>query len=149
MSNTDVNRRDFIKYIGGAAVGLGIGGAGYLSANSQVGTVTSELEEVKEELKGRGHLGYVFGAEGSIATIDLGRGKVLASSGPTWIAEAGSIDWCNHYPDANGNIWGLVRKPGQIGSTIAVNPTTNELVHDVPLEAVSYTHLTLPTNREV
>ena len=75
MSNTDVNRRDFIKYIGGAAVGLGIGGAGYLSANSQVGTVTSELEEVKEELKGRGHLGYVFGAEGSIATIDLGRGK--------------------------------------------------------------------------
>ena len=53
MSETDVNRRDFIKYIGGAAVGLGIGGAGYLSANSQVGTVTSELEEVKEELKGQ------------------------------------------------------------------------------------------------
>ena len=138
---SNVNRRDFIKYVGGAAVGLGIGGAGYLSANSQVGTVTSELEtanseldQIKEELKGRGHLGYVFGAEGSIATIDLARGKVLASSGPTWIAEAGSIDWCNHWPDANGNIWGLVRKPGQIGSTIAVNPTTNELVHDVPLE---------------
>ena len=71
MSNTDVNRRDFIKYIGGAAVGLGIGGAGYLSANSQVGTVTSELDQVKEELKGRGHLGYVFGAEGSIATCLL------------------------------------------------------------------------------
>ncbi|NSL73959.1 MAG: twin-arginine translocation signal domain-containing protein [Thaumarchaeota archaeon] len=134
MSNINVNRRDFIKYIGGAAVGLGIGGAGYLSANSQVGTVTSELEQVKEELKGRGHLGYVFGAEGSIATIDLSRGKVLASSGPTWIAEAGSIDWCNHYPDANGNVWGLVRKSGQIGSTIGVNPATNELVHDVPLD---------------
>ena len=134
MSNINVNRRDFIKYIGGAAVGLGIGGAGYLSANSQVGTVTSELEQVKEELKGRGHLGYVFGAEGSIATIDLARGKVLASSGPTWIAEAGSIDWCNHYPDANGNVWGLVRKSGQIGSTIGVNPATNELVHDVPLD---------------
>ena len=92
---SNVNRRDFIKYVGGAAVGLGIGGAGYLSANSQVGTVTSELEtanseldQIKEELKGRGHLGYVFGAEGSIATIDLARGKVLASSGPTWIAEA-------------------------------------------------------------
>jgi len=134
MSNINVNRRDFIKYIGGAAVGLGIGGAGYLSANSQVGVVTSELEQVKEELKGRGHLGYVFGAEGSIATIDLSRGKVLASSGPTWIAEAGSIDWCNHYPDANGNVWGLVRKSGQIGSTIGVNPATNELVHDVPLD---------------
>ena len=134
MSNINVNRRDFIKYIGGAAVGLGIGGAGYLSANSQVGIVTSELEQVKEELKGRGHLGYVFGAEGSIATIDLSRGKVLASSGPTWIAEAGSIDWCNHYPDANGNVWGLVRKSGQIGSTIGVNPATNELVHDVSLD---------------
>ena len=128
------NRRDFIKYVGGAAVGLGIGGAGYLSSNSKVNTLTSELEQVKEKLEGRGHLGYVFGAEGSIATIDLARGKVLASSGPTWIAEAGSIDWCNHYPDANGNVWGLVRKSGQIGSTIGVNPATNELVHDVPLD---------------
>ena len=78
MSETDVNRRDFIKYIGGAAVGLGIGGAGYLSANSQVGTVTSELEtanseldQIKEELKGRGHLGYVFGAEGSLSLIHI------------------------------------------------------------------------------
>ena len=155
MSNINVNRRDFIKYIGGAAVGLGIGGAGYLSANSQVGTVTSELEQVKEELKGRGHLGYVFGAEGSIATIDLARGKVLASSGPTWIAEAGRVDWANHYPDKNGNVWGLGRSGGK-ATVYQVNPSTNEKLTEIPLEgawrsalaetdAVSYTHLTLPT----
>ena len=65
------NRRDFLKYGVGAAVGLGIGGAGYLTSNSQVGTLTSELEQVKEKLEGRGHLGYVFGAEGSIATLSL------------------------------------------------------------------------------
>jgi|GEM_PF-1013931 len=133
MSNINVNRRDFIKYIGGAAVGLGIGGAGYLSANSQVGTVTSELEQVKEELKGRGHLGYVFGAEGSIATIDLARGKVLASSGPTWIAEAGRVDWANHYPDKNGNVWGLGRSGGK-ATVYQVNPSTNEKLTEIPLE---------------
>ncbi len=133
MSNINVNRRDFIKYIGGAAVGLGIGGAGYLSANSQVGTVTSELEQVKEELKGRGHLGYVFGAEGSIATIDLARGKVLASSGTTWIADAGRVDWANHYPDKNGNIWGLGRSGGK-ATVYQVNPSTNEKLTEIPLE---------------
>ena len=133
MSNINVNRRDFIKYIGGAAVGLGIGGAGYLSANSQVGTVTSELEQVKEELKGRGHLGYVFGAEGSIAAIDLARGKVLASSGPTWIADAGRVDWANHYPDKNGNVWGLGRDGGK-ATVYQVNPSTNEKLTEIPLE---------------
>lgn len=133
MSNINVNRRDFIKYIGGAAVGLGIGGAGYLSANSQVGIVTSELEQVKEELKGRGHLGYVFGAEGSIATIDLARGKVLASSGTTWIADAGRVDWANHYPDKNGNVWGLGRSGGK-ATVYQVNPSTNEKLTEIPLE---------------
>jgi hypothetical protein len=131
MTAKNVNRRDFIKYLAGGVVGIGIGGAGYLSNRSQIAPLEQELEQLKQE---KGALGYVFGAEGSIATIDLALGKLLASSGPTWIAEAGSIDWCNHYPDANGNIWGLVRKTGQVGSTIAVNPTTNELVHDVPLE---------------
>ena len=131
MTTNNVNRRDFIKYLAGGVVGLGIGGAGFLSNRGKIAPLEQELEQLKQE---KGALGYVFGAEGSIATIDLALGKLLASSGPTWIAEAGSIDWCNHYPDANGNIWGLVRKEGQIGSTIAVNPTTNELVHDVPLE---------------
>ena len=133
MSNINVNRRDFIKYIGGAAVGLGIGGAGYLSANSQVGIVTSELEQEKEELKGRGHLGYVFGAEGSIATIDLSRGKVLASSGTTWIADVGRVDWANHYPDKNGNVWGLGRSGGK-ATVYQVNPSTNEKLTEIPLE---------------
>ena len=131
MSESKIERRDFIKYAAGGVVGLGIGAAGYLSSNSQVQPLKDEVDKLKAD---QGALGYVFGAEGSIATIDLASAKLLASSGPTWIADAGSIDWCNHYPDANGNIWGLVRKSGQIGSTIAVNPATNELVHDVPLE---------------
>lgn len=133
MANTNVNRRDFLKYGVGAAVGLGIGGAGYLTSNSQVGTLTSELEQVKEKLEGRGHLGYVFGAEGSIATIDLARGKVLASSGPTWIADAGRVDWANHYPDKNGNVWGLGRAGGK-ATVYQVNPSTNEKLTEIPLE---------------
>ena len=30
------NRRDFIKYIGGAVVGLGIGGLGFINSNSNL-----------------------------------------------------------------------------------------------------------------
>ena len=30
------NRRDFIKYAGGAAVGLGIGGLGFLNSNGNL-----------------------------------------------------------------------------------------------------------------
>ena len=30
------NRRDFIKYVGGAAVGLGIGGLGFINSNNSL-----------------------------------------------------------------------------------------------------------------
>ena len=51
MQNTKENkqnRRDFIKYLGGAAIGLGIGGIGLLNSNNnltEVKTRNTELEE--------------------------------------------------------------------------------------------------------
>ena len=55
------NRRDFIKYAGGAAVGLGIGGLGFLSSNgnlvaerdknSQLQTDLVSLNEQLEDLQ--------------------------------------------------------------------------------------------------
>ena len=55
------NRRDFIKYAGGAAVGLGIGGLGFLSSNgnlaeerdknSQLQTDISDLNDKLEDLQ--------------------------------------------------------------------------------------------------
>jgi len=130
MTESKIERRDFIKYAVGGVVGLGIGAAGYFSSNSQVQPLKNEVDKLKAD---QGALGYVLGADGSIATIDLALGKLLASSGSTWISDAGSIDWCNHYPDKNGNIWGLVRKDGK-GSAVAVNPSTNEKVHEVQLD---------------
>ena len=101
MTAKNVNRRDFIKYLAGGVVGLGIGGAGYLSNRSKIAPLEQELEQLEQE---KGALGYVFGAEGSIAAVDLTLGKLIASSGPTWIAEAGRVNWANHYPDKDGNI---------------------------------------------
>ena len=99
MTESKIERRDFIKYAVGGVVGLGIGAAGYFSSNSQVQPLKNEVDKLKAD---QGALGYVLGADGSIATIDLALGKLLASSGSTWISDAGSIDWCNHYPDKNG-----------------------------------------------
>ena len=55
------NRRDFIKYIGGAVVGLGIGGLGFLSSNgnlaeerdknSQLQTDINDLNDKLEDLQ--------------------------------------------------------------------------------------------------
>ena len=130
MTTKNVNRRDFIKYLAGGVVGLGIGGAGYLSNRSKIAPLEQELEQLEQE---KGALGYVFGAEGSIAAVDLTLGKLIASSGPTWIAEAGRVNWANHYPDKDGNIWGLGRKSGK-ATVYQVNPATTEKLTEIPLE---------------
>ena len=130
MTAKNVNRRDFIKYLAGGVVGLGIGGAGYLSNRSKIAPLEQELEQLEQE---KGALGYVFGAEGSIAPVDLTLGKLIASSGPTWIAEAGRVNWANHYPDKDGNIWGLGRKSGK-ATVYQVNPATTEKLTEIPLE---------------
>ena len=130
MTTKNVNRRDFIKYLAGGVVGIGIGGAGYLSNRSKIAPLEQELEQLKQE---KGAIGYVFGAEGSIATIDLALGKLLASSQASWIAEAGRVDWANHYPDKDGNIWGLGRAGGK-ATVYEVNPSTNEKLTEIPLE---------------
>ena len=130
MTAKNVNRRDFIKYLAGGVVGLGIGGAGYLSNRSKIAPLEQELEQLEQE---KGALGYVFGAEGSIAAVDLTLGKLIASSGPTWIAEAGRVNWANHYPDKDGNIWGLGRKSGK-ATVYQVNPATTEKLTEIPLE---------------
>ena len=41
------NRRDFIKYVGGAAVGLGIGGLGFINSNSNL----SAEKEISSKLQ--------------------------------------------------------------------------------------------------
>ena len=50
-SNEDKqNRRDFIKYLGGAAIGLGIGGLGFLNSNSQLSKIKTRNTELEENI---------------------------------------------------------------------------------------------------
>ena len=49
MTTSNVNRRDFIKYLAGGVVGLGIGGAGFLSNRGKKAPLEQELEQLKQE----------------------------------------------------------------------------------------------------
>ena len=46
------NRRDFIKYLGGAAIGLGIGGIGLLNSNNNLTEVKTRNTELEESITG-------------------------------------------------------------------------------------------------
>ena len=55
MQNTKENkqnRRDFIKYLGGAAIGLGIGGIGLLNSNNNLTEVKTRNTELEESITG-------------------------------------------------------------------------------------------------
>ena len=44
------NRRDFIKYAGGAAVGLGIGGLGFLNSNGNLAEERGKNSQLQTDL---------------------------------------------------------------------------------------------------